>query len=88
LTVLFFYDPSCPHCQAIEGQVYNIPTDGGKVSVQWVDTTTTAGLNELHSYGSTTVPTFVLLNGNSEIWSQVSPTSTAPLNAAITSALG
>jgi protein-disulfide isomerase len=87
LTVLFFYDPSCPHCQAIEGQVQNIPTYGGKVSVQWVDTTTTAGYNELGSYGSTTVPVFVILNGGSEVWSQVSPTSTDQLNAQISSLL-
>jgi len=88
-TVLFFYDPSCPHCQAIEPQVQNIPTYGGKVTVQWIDTTQATGLSELHSYGSSTVPTFVLLNsGGSEIWSQVAPTSTDSLNAAINSALG
>ena len=75
LTVLFFYDPSCPHCQAIEGQVQNIPTYGGKVSVQWVDTTTQSGYNELHSYGATEIPTFVILNGGSEVGSPlVGPT--------------
>ena len=90
LTVLFFYDPSCPHCQAIEGQVQNIPTYGGKVTVQWVDTTTTAGYNELTSYGGSTIPQFVILNGGSAVWSTTSsgnPTSTDPLNAEISSLL-
>ena len=86
--MLFFYDPSCPHCQAIEGQVQNIPTYGGKVSVQWVDTTTQSGYNELHSYGATEIPTFVILNGGSEVGSPlVGPTSTDQLNAQISSLL-
>jgi hypothetical protein len=90
LTVLFFYDPSCPHCQAIEGQVQTIPTYGGEVAVQWVDTTTTAGYNELTSYGGSTIPQFVILNGDSAVWSTMSsgnPTSTGPLNAEISSLL-
>jgi protein-disulfide isomerase len=88
LTVLFFYSPTCPHCEAIEGQVQQISTYGGKVSVQWVDTTTQSGYNELHSYGATEVPTFVILNGGSEVGSPlVGLTSTAPVIAEINSAL-
>jgi protein-disulfide isomerase len=88
LTVLFFYSPTCPHCEAIEGQVQQIPTYGGKVSVQWVDTTTQSGYNELHSYGATEVPTFVILNGGSEVGSPlVGLTSTDQLNAQISSLL-
>ena len=86
LTVLFFYDPTCPHCQAIEGQVQQIPTDGGKVNVQWVDSVTSPLTDQ---YGVTTVPTFVFLNGGSEVGTPVvAPTSTAPVIAQINSLLG
>jgi protein-disulfide isomerase len=85
LTVLFFYDPNCTHCQAIEPQVPTTSTDGGRVSWQWIDSVTSPLTDQ---YGVTTVPTFVFLSGGSQVGSPVvAPTSTAPVNAEISSLL-
>ncbi|MGZ4934162.1 MAG: thioredoxin family protein [Halobacteriota archaeon] len=86
LTVLFFYKPKCPYCQALEPQVTQLQnTYAGKASVQWIVSTESPLTDQ---YGVTGVPTLILLNNGNEAGRWVDPGNTGGLSAQIDSLLG
>ena len=86
LTVLFFYKPECPYCQAMEPKVTQLQNAyAGKVSVQWVVSDQSPLTDQ---YGVTTVPTLVLLNNGNEAGRWVSASDTSGISAQISSLLG
>jgi thiol-disulfide isomerase/thioredoxin len=76
VTLYFYYRPDCPYCQALEPQITALQTQyGGKVSVQWIQST---GV----------VPTLVLFNKSGvQVGSWVDPGTTAPIITKINSLL-
>ena len=85
LTVLFFYEPNCPYCEALQPNVTKLETTyAGKVPVERVQSYT----NELtDQYNVTTSPTLILLNNGHEVGRWVGVTSTTGISAKISSLL-
>ncbi len=86
LTVLFFYKPECPYCQAMEPKVTLLQdTYAGKVSVQWVVSEQSPLTTQ---YGVAIVPTLILLNNGYEAGRWVGASDTNGVSAQINSILG
>ena len=86
LTVLYFYDPNCPHCQALAPQVTQLQANyAGRVPVQWIINNQSQLTGQ---YGVTTVPTLILLNNGNEAGRWVGATDTSGISAQINSLLG
>jgi len=81
LTVLFFYEPNCPHCQALEKTAsFRRLENTSKVTVTPVETYT----SELSDkYNVTTVPTLILVNNGTQVGRWVAPTDASAVNARI-----
>jgi thioredoxin-like negative regulator of GroEL len=85
LTVLFFYEPDCPYCQALEATT----------SFHQLENTRNITFTQIESYTSqltdqynvTTIPTLILLNNGHEVARWVAPTDTSAINARIASLL-
>ncbi|MGZ7115761.1 MAG: thioredoxin family protein [Halobacteriota archaeon] len=86
LTVLYFYDPNCPHCQALAPQVTQLQNNyAGRVPVQWIINNQSQLTGQ---YGVSTVPTLILLNNGNEAGRWVGATDTSGISAQIDSLLG
>ena len=83
LTVLFFYEPDCPYCQALESTA----------SFHQLENTRRVTVTPIQSYTSTltdqynvrTIPTLILLNNGHEVGRWVAPSDASAINARITS---
>jgi len=85
LTVLFFYDPSCPYCIALE----NTPSfhqleNTSKVTFTQIVSATSPLTDQ---YNVTTDPTLILLNHGTEVGRWVDATDATGINAQIASLL-
>ncbi len=85
LAVLYFYNPNCPHCQALEPQVTQLQNNyAGRVPVQWIINNQSQLTDQ---YGVSTVPTLILLNNGNEAGRWVGATDTSGISAQIDSLL-
>ena len=83
LTVLFFYEPDCPYCQALESTT----------SFHQLENTSRVTVTPIQSYASsltdqynvTTIPTLILLNNGHELGRWVAPADASAINARIVS---
>jgi len=81
LTVLFFYEPNCPHCQALERTAsFQRLENTSKVTVTPVETYTSELSDQ---YNVTIVPTLILLNNGTQVGRWVAPTDASAINARI-----
>ncbi|MGA3360022.1 MAG: thioredoxin family protein [Halobacteriota archaeon] len=83
LSVLFFYKPTCPYCQALENTT-SFQQLQKKVNVQWIVSNQSFRTDQ---YNVTGVPTLILLNHGTEIGRWVDPTDASAINAQIDSLL-
>jgi len=85
LKVLFFYDASCPYCQALEPHVTQLQkTYAGKVPVQSIENYASPLASQ---YKVSSVPTLILLNNGHEVGRWVGVTNTTRISAKINSLL-
>jgi thiol-disulfide isomerase/thioredoxin len=83
LTVLFFYEPDCPYCQALESTTsFHQLENTSKVTVTPIESYTSTLTDQ---YNVTTIPTLILLNNGHEIGRWVAPTDASAINARIAS---
>jgi len=83
LTVLFFYEPDCPYCQALESTTsFHQLENTSKVTVTPIQSYTSTLTDQ---YNVTTIPTLILLNNGHEIGRWVAPTDASAINARIAS---
>ncbi len=74
LTLMFFYRPTCPKCQATEPIVTQLQTNyTGKVTVQRLNDDDPAYANDVSQYRASIVPTMILLNNGVEVQRWVYP---------------
>ena len=83
LSVLFFYKPECPYCQALENTT-SFHQLQSKATMQWIVSNQSFRTDE---YNVTGVPTLILLNHGTEIGRWVDPTDASAINARIDSLL-
>ena len=79
LTVLFFYEPGCPYCAALES-TSSFQQLQNKVPVQWIVSATSPLTDQ---YGVKTDPTLILLNNGAEVGRWVDPTDATAILAQI-----
>ena len=85
LTVLFFYEPDCPYCQALESTAsFHQLENTSKVTVTPIESYTSSLTDQ---YNVTTIPTLILLNNGHEVARWVAPTDASAINARIASLL-
>jgi len=85
LTVLFFYEPDCPYCQALESTTsFHQLENTSKVTVTPIESYTSSLTDQ---YNVTTIPTLILLNNGHEVSRYVDPTDASAINAQIASLL-
>jgi thioredoxin-like negative regulator of GroEL len=85
LTVLFFYEPNCPYCQALEStRSFHQLENTSKVTVISIQSYTNSLTGQ---YNVTTSPTLILLNNGHEVGRWVAPTDASAINARIASLL-
>jgi len=85
LTVLFFYEPGCPHCQALESTAsFHQLENTSKVTVTPIESYTSELSDQ---YNVTIVPTLILLNNGNQVGHWVDPTDASAINAQIASLL-
>ena len=79
--MLYFYEPNCPHCQALEKTTsFRQLQNASKVTVESLE----SYKSELSDqYNVTTVPTLILLNNGQVAGRWVAPTDAAAVNARI-----
>jgi thioredoxin-like negative regulator of GroEL len=83
LTVLFFYEPDCPYCQALESTTsFHQLENTSKVTVTPIESYTSSLTDQ---YNVTTIPTLILLNNGHEVSRYVDPTDASAINAQIAS---
>jgi thiol-disulfide isomerase/thioredoxin len=83
LTVLFFYEPDCPYCQALESTAsFHQLENTSKVTVTPIQSYTSSLTDQ---YNVTTIPTLILLNNGHEVARWVAPTDAGAINARIAS---
>ncbi|MFZ0926612.1 MAG: thioredoxin family protein [Halobacteriota archaeon] len=83
LTVLFFYEPDCPYCQALESTTsFHQLENTSKVTVTPIESYTSSLTDQ---YNVTTIPTLILLNNGHEVGRWVAPTDASAINARIAS---
>jgi len=81
--VLFFYEPDCPYCQALEATTsFHQLENTSKVTVTPVESYTSQLTDQ---YNVTTIPTLILLNNGHEVARWVDPTDASSINARIAS---
>ena len=83
LSVLFFYKPECPYCQALENTT-SFHQLQSKATVQWIASNQSFRTDQ---YNVTGVPTLILLNHGTEVGRWVDPTDASAINAQIDSLL-
>jgi thiol-disulfide isomerase/thioredoxin len=79
LTVLFFYKPGCPYCEALESTT-SFQQLQSRVNVQWI---VSAQSPLTDQYGVTTDPTLILLKNGVEVGRWVDPTDATGVLAQI-----
>ena len=85
LTVLFFYEPDCPYCQALESTTsFHQLENTSKVTVTPIESYTSPLTDQ---YNVTTIPTLILLNNGHEVSRYVDPTDASAVNAQIANLL-
>jgi thiol-disulfide isomerase/thioredoxin len=83
LTVLFFYEPDCPYCQALESTAsFHQLENTRRVTVTPIQSYTSTLTDQ---YNVTTIPTLILLNNGHEVGRWVAPSDASAINARITS---
>jgi len=83
LTVLFFYEPDCPYCQALESTTsFHQLENTSRVTVTPIQSYTSSLTDQ---YNVTTIPTLILLNNGHEVGRWVAPSDASAINARITS---
>jgi thiol-disulfide isomerase/thioredoxin len=83
LSVLFFYKPECPYCQALENTT-SFHQLQSKATVQWIVSNQSFRTDE---YNVTGVPTLILLNHGTEVGRWVDPGDASAINAEVNSLL-
>jgi protein-disulfide isomerase len=83
LTVLFFYEPGCPYCAALES-TSSFAQLQKEVTVQWI---VSAQSPLTDQYGVTSDPTLILLNHGTEVGRWADPTDASAINAQVNSLL-
>ena len=85
LTVLFFYSPTCPYCQALEStSSYHQLENTSKITFTPIVSATSPLTDQ---YNVTTIPTLILLNHGTEVGRWVDATDATGINAQIASLL-
>ena len=85
LTVLFFYSPTCPYCQALEStSSYHQLENTSKITFTPIVSATSPLTDQ---YNVTTIPTLILLNHGTEVGRWVDATDANGINAQIASLL-
>ena len=83
LTVLFFYEPDCPYCQALEGTTsFHQLENTSRVTVTPIQSYTSTLTDQ---YNVTTIPTLILLNNGHQVGRWVAPSDASAINARIAS---
>ena len=83
LTVLFFYEPDCPYCQALESTTsFHQLENTSRVTVTPIQSYTSTLTDQ---YNVTTIPTLILLNNGHELGRWVAPADASAINARIAS---
>ncbi len=83
LTVLFFYEPDCPYCQALESTTsFHQLENTSRVTVTPIQSYTSTLTDQ---YNVTTIPTLILLNNGHELGRWVAPADASAINVRIAS---
>ena len=83
LTVLFFYEPDCPYCHALEStSSFHQLENTSRVTVTPIQSYTSTLTDQ---YNVTTIPTLILLNNGHELGRWVAPADASAINARIAS---